>query len=213
MTKLAFASPLRALICRFDKLLSRLHRIRVFSTEPNVIVRIQVGRLSHPILLPEGKIPAGTKAIMLHLWNERLPSMPAEGADLSYARNFYHFMFDSLETLGQYLRDNESLNDVQVIGGVTSHVLLSGPNIGGNLMLRRMGFTLSPYRHPMKKIGLFLENFYTWILMWTFNPASLHSHNLFKLQRVEGWIGAADFLERYGSEMKSRTAMNQSHSN
>jgi hypothetical protein len=34
--------------------------------------------------------------------------------------------------------------------------------------------------------------------MWTFNPATLQRHKLFKLQRVEGWMMAAQFMERYG---------------
>jgi hypothetical protein len=189
----------RAFVRHFDQFLSRSHRIKVFSIEPDVIVRIQVDRLSHSVLLPGGIIPAGAKAIYLHLWNERLPAMPSEGADLTYARSFYHQMLTSLEALGRYIQEDESLQDVIIVGGVTSHVLLSGENKGGSLMLSRLGFTLFPSTHPLQKIGLFLDNFYTWVLMWTFNPVSLHSHKLLKLQRVEGWMGASKFLERYGS--------------
>jgi len=108
----------------------------------------------------------------------------------------------------QYLQTEESLKDVDSIGGVTSHVLFSGPNNSGSSMLRRLGFTLSPFPHPLKKFGLIFENFYTWVLMWTFNPATLQSHNLFKMQRIEGWIGTADFLERYGSKKNSHEAKN-----
>jgi len=97
MNKISLANLLRTVIRRFDKFLIYLHHSKVFTTEPNVIIRIQVGSLSHPILLPEGIIPAGAKPVYLHLWNERLPSLPSGGVDLSYARNFYQLMLCSLE--------------------------------------------------------------------------------------------------------------------
>jgi hypothetical protein len=195
---LTISQPLRVFIRHFDQLLSSMQKTRVFSTDPQVIVRIQVERLSHSIQLPEGVIPEGSKALVLHLWNERLPLMPPEGADMAYALSFYHLMLSSLEALGRYMQVDESLQDICIVGGVTSHVWLNGANKGGSSMLRRLGFTLLPYRHPLWKIGVFLNNFYTWVLMWTYNPASLRRHKLFKLQRVEGWMTASFFLERFG---------------
>ena len=200
MINSSITRPLKAFIRHFDRLLSRLNKIKEFSTAPQVIVRIQVIRLSHSILLPESDIPAGAKALLLHLWNERIPPMPSEGADLAYAQSFYRLMFASLETLGRHMQANESYQDVCIVGGVTSHVWLNGSNNGGSSILRRLGFTLFPYPHPLKKIGVFLENFYTWVLMWTFNPATLRSHKLLKLQRVEGWMTATQFLDRFGNE-------------
>jgi hypothetical protein len=81
--------------------------------------------------------------------------MPPKGADLAYARSFYRLMCSSLEALGRHIQENRELEDVFVVGGVTSHVWLNGANHGGSSMLNRLGFTLFPSRHPLKKIGFF----------------------------------------------------------
>jgi hypothetical protein len=199
MNNIKISQLLRTFIRHFDHLLSRVQRIQIFSTDPQVIVRIQIDRLSHSIHLPEGYIPAGQKALVLHLWNDRLLPMPPGGADLAYARSFYSQIRSSLEALGQYMQNEERLHDVCIVGGVTSHVWINNVNHAGSSMLRRLGFTLFASNHPLNKLGLFIDNFYTWVLMWTFNPASLREHKLLKLQRVEGWMTSERFLERYGN--------------
>ncbi len=66
-------------------------------------------------------------------------------------------------------------------------------------LLQRLGFTILPYHGSTGSFGEFWENFYTWLLIWTYNPASLRSHPLLGLQRNELWTTKARFLQRFGT--------------
>jgi len=65
-------------------------------------------------------------------------------------------------------------------------------------MLQRLGFTVIPYHRSLGAFGEFWENFYTWMLMWTYNPGSLRYRGLWGLRRAEIWMSAEEFLRRYG---------------
>jgi hypothetical protein len=62
----------------------------------------------------------------------------------------------------------------------------------------RLGFVVRPCRNRLGRFGEFWENFYTWFLMWTFNPASLRGRSLPGLRRMEMWMAAEDFMQRFG---------------
>jgi hypothetical protein len=62
----------------------------------------------------------------------------------------------------------------------------------------RLGFVVRPYRNRLGRFGEFWENLYTWFIMWTFNAASLHGRRLLGLRRMEMWIAAEDFVQRFG---------------
>ncbi|MEW6092697.1 MAG: hypothetical protein AB1531_01915, partial [Chloroflexota bacterium] len=189
--------PLRRLIRRFDAWLSRQYGVKVFTDDPQCIMRIQIRSVSHPLALPGGTIPRGAKALMLHMWNERAPLIPAAGPDLAWALDTHRRMVHSLRLIARYIQANPSLGDVQAVGGVTAHILLAGGD-GGKAMLEHLGFTVMPYHRPLGAFGEFWENFYTWWLMWTFNPASTRRRSMFKLQRTEFWMSGRAFAEKYG---------------
>lgn len=90
-----------------------------------------------------------------------------------------------------------SMQELQAVGGVTAHIRLEQAN-GGRSMLEHLGFTIFPYRRPLGGFGEFWENFYTWWLMWTFNPASTLRRKLWDLQRTEFWTTKDEFLQSYG---------------
>jgi hypothetical protein len=58
-----------------------------------------------------------------------------------------------------------------------------------------------PYHRPLGKFGEFWENFFSWWLMWTYNDASLHSREFWRLQRTEIWMTADEFIRRYGGAL------------
>jgi hypothetical protein len=65
-------------------------------------------------------------------------------------------------------------------------------------MLEHLGFIVIPYHRPFGAFGEFWENFFTWWLMWTFNPASTRRRSMFNLQRTEFWMSRRAFIEKYG---------------
>jgi hypothetical protein len=44
------------------------------------------------------------------------------------------------------------------------------------------------------------ENFFTWWLMWTYNPASTRRRSMFNLQGAEFWMSRKAFIEKYGRD-------------
>jgi len=189
--------PLRVIIRRFDRWLSRQYRVQEFTADPTVIMRIQVGKAPHDLALPEGTVPAGAKVLFLHMWNDRAPLIPEQGPDLAWALHSRRLMHHSLSAVAEHIKKEPSLKDIQAVGGITAHITLAAAD-GGRAMLNHLGFAVFPYYRPAGAFGEFWENFYTWWLMWTYNPASTKGRSLWGLQRTEFWMTAKTFLEKYG---------------
>ncbi len=188
--------PLRLAIQRFDHWLCRQYGVYAFCQAEGVILRVQQGSAAHDLLLPDGCVPRGRPVLLLHFWNERLPPIPPAGPDLEYAVRLRRGLIRSLQAIAVYLAQTPCLETVQAVGGVTAHVTLERPN-SGRALLNSLGFTLFPYHRPAGAFGEFWENFYTWWLMWAFNPASVRHRPLWKLQRLEFWMTRQAFLRRY----------------
>jgi hypothetical protein len=190
---------LRAIIRRFDAWLSHTKGVEPFTDDPGCIMRLQTGTATHILILPAATISVGAKVLLLHAWNERMPAIPLDGPDLDYGLRFQRLMLASLKLVAQHILANPALQAVQAVGGITAHISLKEAD-GGRAMLEHLGFTVMPYhRHfLLGAFGEFWENFYTWWLMWTFNPVSTRHRKLWDLQRTEFWMTKEEFLKRYG---------------
>lgn len=189
--------PLRVIIRRFDGWLSRRYRVQEFTSDPQVILRIQRTRAPRDIWLPEGIVPARAEVLMLHAHNERMPPLPPAGADLAYAAHLRRLQVYSLHVVARYVQNEPSLQNILAVGGITAHVTLQ-PADGGRAMLEHLGFIVFPYHCPLGAFGEFWENFYTWWLMWSYNPPTIRHRRMTALQRVEFWMSAEKFLDMYG---------------
>lgn len=189
--------PLRFLIRHFDAWLSHRYGIYAFEDKEGILLRVQEIHLKRDLTLPYALVGRGSRALLLHLWNERIPPMPPAGPDLAYAVRLRRCLLFSLQEVACYLEHAPGLQDVEVVGGVTAHLSLQGTAEGKSL-LEHWGFTVLPYHRPAGAFGEFWENFYTWWLMWTFNPASVRHRPCWTLQRLEFWATRQVFLERYG---------------
>jgi len=143
--------------------------------------------------MPDKVVEKGQKVIFLHLWNERIPTLPSNGADFGWANRIRRRLMHSLRLLAEHIQSNPSLVDIQAIGAVT--VLL----MPGDSFAQRLGFSLLPYRNPLGQFGEFWENFYSWWLMWAYNVVTLRQKRLLNLRRMEMWISMEAFLKRYAS--------------
>ena len=190
-------NPLRAIIRRFDDWLSRREGVGPFTDDPQVVLRLQVAPTSHVLLLPVQTIPDGAKALWLHYWNERMPAIPAGGPDLAYGLKLQRMAITSFRSIARHVLETPSLQDIQAVGGVTVHISLKEAD-GGRAMFEHFGFTIMPYHRPFGAFGEFWENFYTWWVIWTYNPASVRHRRIWNLQRTEFWMTKEKFLDRYG---------------
>ncbi len=191
--------PLRTLIRGFDDWLSRVEGVSPFADDPRLILRLQRSRTAHDLDLPAGHISAGAPALLIHFWNERLPAIGHQGASLQWALHFQRRLIYSFHAAARCLQTAPAMYDIRVVGGVIAHVRTDIPD-GGTALLEHLGFTILPYYRPAGAFGEFWENFYTWMLIWTYNLASLRSHALRSLQRNEFWSTRDRFLERFSAD-------------
>jgi hypothetical protein len=189
--------PIKVLIRRFDGWLSRVERVEPFADGPRIILRLQHSSAAWDIPLGDRTISAGSPVAVLHFWNERIPVLTSQGADLQWALNFQRRLLYSFKVAARHLQDAAVMQDIEAVGGVIAQIHLQ-PTDGGRNLVEHLGFTVFPYHRPAGAFGEFWENFYTWLLMWTYNPGSLRSHALFGLERNEFWTTKERFLGRFG---------------
>lgn len=187
---------MRKVIYRFDGWLSRRSGIFQLPDEGECFLRIQLTRASHPVELPGCRVGIGEPILALHLWNEHIPLLPKEGPDMVWAKRVQRLFINSLHVVAREIQRNPRLVEVRAVRGES--VLISFT--GGDRLVRRLGFVVLPDQNRLGRFGEFWENFYTWWLMWAYNPATLRRRSLLALRREEMWMSVDEFVLRYGME-------------
>jgi hypothetical protein len=187
----------RAWVRRFDALLRRIERVYEFADDRECLFRLQLVKAAQAKRLAGESIAEGDPLLALHLWNEHLPELPAQGADLAWAARFYRLLVRSFRLVAAEMERDSALERVRAIRCVTLLVFLGDPSDAERLM-RRLGFAIEPYRNALGRFGEFWENLYTWAIMWAYNPVSLRGRSLWRARRTELWMSRSDFLQRYG---------------
>ncbi len=188
---------MRAVIRDLDAFLCRVYGVFPFSEDPASILRLQITGAPHPLFLAGLQINKQDPVLMLHFWNEHIPPIPVPGPTLSWAVHFQRLLIQSFQAVAQQICLDPRLLRVRAVGGVFPLLSFDGSAAGFHLM-HRLGFTVYPYHRTLGNFGEFWENFYSWLLLWTYNPASLPSHQMFKLHRMEIWMSKDEFINRYG---------------
>ncbi len=131
------------------------------------------------------------------MWNEHVPRIPDVGPNFAWARKIQRMAIFSFKEAAAYIQNEPKIKENKAIGG-PSAIFTWGIQSGGESLMRRLGFTILPYRNPLGRFGEFWENFYTWLLIWTFNAPSSRQRKLWLMKRSEIWMSASEFLRRYG---------------
>jgi hypothetical protein len=187
----------RRLIRRLDGFLRGAYGVFEFSDSQDFILRLQVASISHPLSFSDDTIPAGEKVLVLHVWNEHMLPMPPGGADLGWTKKMFQAFLKSLGEAADYIKSEPAIRDVRAVGGTTV-LLFSGDRSSGARFIEKLGFTIMPYSNPSGRFGEFWENFYSWMLMWTYNPGSVRYRHVMGFKRAEFWMPIEEFVERYG---------------
>lgn len=83
-----------------------------YSEEPSCIFRASIVTLDVPMRLPDARaIPAGTRVLDLHIWNEHMPR-PGGATSLAYGRTIARHIDGSLGLLARFLRSRPDLDDI-----------------------------------------------------------------------------------------------------
>ncbi len=188
----------RAAVRGLDVLVRRAYHVREFTQDENCILRIALGRSAKDMTLSDGtRIEKGEVVGELHLWNERLPRMDEEGPSLQWALTTYRLWRASLKKLTAYLENDPQFENIRAFRGESA---LLKDDLEGSALFERLGFDLVRRNRTsrLERFAEFWENLYTWWLVWTFNPGSLRSKNLSRMERAQIWISRRALIEKYG---------------
>jgi hypothetical protein len=159
--------PWARLVFALDGCLQRQAGVFEYSDEADCVFRAQLSRLSANVLLADGTIGRpGDRIIDLHLWNEHIPVQGA-GNSLAWGTRFYRSMVKSLFLLGQFLKNNVDLADVDIIRANINVETL-------DRIAERYGFeAIDDASTPpaSKRIHEFGENILFWLLALASNDA------------------------------------------
>ncbi len=189
---------MRALIRKFDALVCRMSGVFEFCEDDECLLRLRSARATHDLCFPGRCVRAGEPVLEIHVWNEHMPLIPPNGPDLVWAIRLQRGLVRSFQLVARHMQGEVHLASARAVGGVTV-LFFPGDRSGGTRLMERLGFTITPYHRPCGAFGEFWENFYTWWIMWTYNPASLRHRRLLGLRRAEMWMPAEAFLARYGA--------------
>jgi hypothetical protein len=186
----------RTLIRLLDTFLRGRYGIFEFDQDSDCLLRIQVTNAAHPINFPSQTVKVGDPILVLHLWNEHLLAVSPDGIDLAWAKTMQRGFVKSLHSLSQYLQAHPELANICAVGGASA-LFYTGGHIAGVKFMNRLGFIVLPYHSPLGRFGDFWENFYSWMLIYAYNPGDLRYRNFWALQRTEIWMPADELIDRY----------------
>jgi hypothetical protein len=190
---------IRALIRMLDAFLRRRTGVFDFSDDPDSFLRLQVTQAPHTLELKDTTVQAGQPVLIIHLRNESMPRFSEIGTDLATVKENLRIFLGTLSSIARQMEVDPRLAGTRAIGGSTI-LLYSGFRESTARVMPRLGFTILPYSNPLGRFGEFWENFYSWLLIWTYNPGSLRFRRLLRLHRTEFWISSGEFRRRFGQK-------------
>lgn len=173
----ALASPQRLpfvadAVFALDRWLRRHQGIFEYADSPDCIFRLARGRAERNLVLVDGtRIALGAPTLDLHLWNEHIPVIPAQGVTMQWARRTSRAMDHSLRQLAYYLAGRDEFRDVAAI---RADMRLAAPERGNKLALlvEHYGFE-AVAAAPVSRLHALGENILMMFIVWAVNPAAL----------------------------------------
>jgi ceramide glucosyltransferase len=202
----AKADLLSRLVRTIDQMLRNYYGIYEFSQDERCLMRLSIGNARKDVQLSDGIfVQAGDLVLELHLWNEHIPSMSADGADLAWALSFQRRLTLTMKLLAGYLETTPALEEVQALSGDPPF----GNRVGAidlRELVQRWGFEVIPGPPSEGLWANFLEfwvNLYAFGLLWAYNPASIKKKGFDGIKRDELWMSRQTLLEKYGEKEPS----------
>jgi chitin disaccharide deacetylase len=116
--KAAVGKRLQSAVFALDSWLRRRYGIYEYSASPRCLFRIGHVRIEDAVELADGtSVPAGSRVLALHLWNEHLAAIAAAGPGVAWARRVDRAVQRSLVELSGYLAANACLDDIRALRG------------------------------------------------------------------------------------------------
>lgn len=184
---------------RLDALLRRRLHIVEFTDDARCLFRIALVTAQEEKVLADGtRVHPGEPLIELHLWNEHIPPVSADGPTFAWAGRAGRLIGHSLRLLAAHVEAEPALREAKALHG---RMALPARGGGGEFfaLARRFGFHVNPVGDGSWRARLdeFWSNLHLWALIWSFNPGGLRRKG-FSWCWCELWISRAALLARYG---------------
>jgi hypothetical protein len=112
------SSWLQTVVFALDRRIRRHIGVFEYSVHPECLFRLQVVCLDDSLALADGtSVRAGSRVLVLHLWNEQMPVIGRTGPSLAWGRKADRAVDTSLRELTCYLAAHPHLRDIAVICG------------------------------------------------------------------------------------------------
>ena len=197
----AWSSKLiRRIFFAFDVIQRRKFKVWEFSRDPRCMVRVQRVASPEDRVLSDGEqVRKGDPCIAIHYWNENVPKMGKDGADMRWAIQFIAQMDVTLTELAQYL-DQPRFEDVVAVHGETSVGKIDVKRF--TRFYNRVGFDFGPLKAASlgQRLTYVFDTLYMWILIYAVNPDTLRGRPFYTAPRMELWMSRKTLMERYRKE-------------
>ena len=193
----------KAVIRRIDAHMRRQMGIFEIWDDPRSQFRVSLETTSRPVNVPGLSLPAGARILDLHFWSEHALDQPTEGAATGVSLRQYKLIIASFKAIGNSLKTDPRLADVQAVHALTPLFFREERNTGPS-MLSRLGFTVVPFHNPMGAFGQFWQDLHIWLLTWAIKPEVLGRRTRFKNVWNELWFSADAYVQKYGPKEKGR---------
>ncbi len=193
---------LNTLVSMIDGALRARQEIFEYCNDPHCVFRLQLAAATSDIVLADGtRVPAGSRLLNLHLWNEHIPPFPARGPTLGWARGMCRDLATSLEELAAFVARNPDLQEVAAVGGK----MMFGSTEQTQLVAHfaeRYGFVRAIDPAPDHPIADWLhlvgENILVSMIVMAQNPAAFRA-DFFHRDRVRVYLHRSELMRRFGA--------------
>jgi hypothetical protein len=171
-----------------------------YSTHPQCLFRLQIGRSRQQLQLCDGTLlRRGERIAHLHFWNAHIPPVPEGGTTIRWARRMQHGIAISLRELVRHLASRPDLGDVAVICADVPCGTQSQARQVAHIMAH-FGFEAIFEDEPLplgERLHRFGENILISLTVLAQNSAALRADTLRRV-RVPVYLSRRGLAERFG---------------
>ena len=181
-----------------DRWLRRRHGVYEYSANRVCLFRIERAEADQALTLSDGtRIRPGAPILNLHLWNEHMPPMPADGPTLAWARQAHRAVGASLRELARWLPRQADHAD---IAALRADMRLATVAQSQQLVriVTRYGFESAAFRAETGSLRQLGENILMYLLVLAANPAAIRTDVLWRDHALV-YLSRAALERRYGS--------------
>jgi hypothetical protein len=192
-----------------DRLLRRCYGVHEYTDDKECIFRIALRTVRSDVALQPGMlVRSGDTIAELHLWNEQLPLVPPEGANMAWGALVDRQIRRSLTLLAAHLVAHPN---VVAVHGEAAFGCQMGQQ-QRNRFARRYGFEIvTGVPRLRSRVRHFCDDFLFWGLTQTFNPHGLKGKPVHRA-RHDIWMSRTELHQRWSTTAPGdrATAENQS---